>query len=125
METAFVHCRPGGVAVLVPDSTSETFVAATDHGGRDGDDGRAARYLQWEWDPDPSDNWVLGEFAFVLREADGTVDVVHETHRWGLFGRAVWLRLLAETGFRATTVTEETTEDRPPREFFVTHRPAR
>jgi trans-aconitate methyltransferase len=124
METAFVHCLPGGVAVLVPDSTTETFEPMTDHGGRDGDDGRAVRYLDWVWDPDPNDSWALTEYAFLLRETDGSVDVVHETHRSGLFGRDVWLRLLTETGFRTEAVTEVTVEDRTPREFFVAHRPA-
>jgi SAM-dependent methyltransferase len=124
IETAFVHCRPGGVAVLVPDSTTETFEATTDHGGRDDPDGRGVRYLDWVWDPNPDDTWALVEYAFLLREADGSVDVVHETHRCGLFGRDVWMRLLAETGFRAEAVTEVTIEDRTPREFFVGHRPS-
>ena len=47
MATAFVHCRPGGVALFVPDDTRETFAPGTDHGGDDGPDGRAARYLEW------------------------------------------------------------------------------
>jgi trans-aconitate methyltransferase len=124
METVFVHCRPGGLAVLVPDSTTETFVPMTDHGGHDAADGRrGARYLEWVWDPDPTDSWALAEFVFLLREIDGPVDVVHETHRWGLFDREVWLRLLTETGFRTEVVTEVTIEDRTPRQFFVAHRP--
>ena len=45
IETAFVHCRPGGVAVFVPDHTTETFEPETDHGGVDGADGRAVRYV--------------------------------------------------------------------------------
>jgi hypothetical protein len=56
--------------------------------------------------------------------ADGSVDVVHETHRCGLFGRDVWLRFLTDTGFRADAVTEVTVEDRTPRQFFVGHRPS-
>src|SRR5689334_9183957 len=52
MTTAFVHCRPGGVVVFAPDCVKETFRAATDHGGSDGD-GRAIRYLAWTCDPDP------------------------------------------------------------------------
>ena len=53
-ETAFVHCRPGGVAVFVPDYVRERFRPRTSHGGYD----RGAmglRYLEWVWDPDPSD----------------------------------------------------------------------
>ncbi len=35
METTFVHSRPGGVALFVPDEMRETFVPSTDHGGCD------------------------------------------------------------------------------------------
>ena len=35
LETAFVHCRPGGVAVFVPDDIRETFEPETEHGGHD------------------------------------------------------------------------------------------
>ncbi len=117
--TAFVHCSPGGVAVFMPDATKETFVEETDHGGTDGDDGRAVRYLDWTWDPDPTDTWALTEYAFLLRDADGTVHSAHETHRLGVFGHDDWLRIMADTGFEARAVTEVTTEDRPPRQVFV------
>ena len=53
IETAYAHCRPGGVAVFVPDHTSEAFEASTDHGGDDSAHGRGVRYLEWTWDPDP------------------------------------------------------------------------
>ena len=66
------------------------------------------RYLEWHWDPDPDDSWTQTEYVFVLRGADGAVEVVHEAHRHGLFGRDVWLRLLADAGFEPTAVTEET-----------------
>jgi SAM-dependent methyltransferase len=119
IETAFVHCRPGGVAVFVPDHVAETFEPETGCGGGDGSDGRGARFLEWSWDPDPGDTWMRADFVYLLRERDGQVQAVHESHRLCLFGRATWLRLLAEAGFEASTVTEETTEDREPRELFV------
>jgi SAM-dependent methyltransferase len=121
--TAIVHCRPGGIAVFVPDHTAETFEAMSDHGGGDAADGRGVRYLEWAWDPDPADTWTLTEYAFLLRDAGGSVRVVHETHRTGLFSRDVWLQLLASAGFVARAVTEQTTEDRAPRELFTGHRP--
>lgn len=124
MDTAFVHCRPGGVAVFVPDYTAETFEPGSDHGGSDAPDGRGVRYLDWTWDPDPADTWVLSEYAFVLRHTDHTVQFAHETHRLGLFSHSTWLRLLAKAGFGAQAVAEVTTEDRPPRDFFVGHRDA-
>jgi hypothetical protein len=57
------------------------------------------RYLDWTWDPDPADTWIQTEYAFLLRNADGSVHVVHESHRTGLFNRDAWLRLLARAGF--------------------------
>ena len=123
MATAFAHCRPGGVAVFVPDCLAETFTADTGCGGGDGDDGRGARFLQWSYDPDPRDTWTLTDYVYLLRDRSGPVQVVHETHRLGLFGRPVWLRLLAGAGFEAQAIKEETTEDRPPREFFLGRRP--
>lgn len=123
LATAFVHCRPGGLVLIEPDDTRETFVPATDHGGTDAPDGRGVRYLEWSWDPDPDDTWILTAYALLLRDADGTVRMEHEIHRHGLFGTGEWLQLLADAGFDARAVPEETSEDRPPRTLFVGHRP--
>jgi SAM-dependent methyltransferase len=99
METAWAHCRPGGVALFVPDYVRESFTPGTDHGGHDGDD-RGLRYLEWQWDPDPNDDTYVVDFAYLLRE--GTeVRAVHDRHVCGLFGRDEWLGLLREVGFRA------------------------
>lgn len=123
LETAYTHCRPSGVAVFVPDATAETFTPGTSCGGSDGVDGRAARYLDWTWNLDQAANTVLTDYVFVLREADGSMHVAHETHRTGLFSRDVWLRLLNAVGFAAEIVIERTTEDRAPRDVFVARRP--
>jgi trans-aconitate methyltransferase len=119
LATAFAHCRPGGITVVIPDHTAESWEPSTDCGGNDGADGRAARYLSWDWDPDPTDTWTATEYAFVLRRPDGAVDVVHETHRTGLFPVATWLRLLTDVGFDAESTPEATTEDRPARTIFL------
>ena len=123
IDTAFAHCRPGGIALFVPDYTTETFEANSEHGGSDDADGRGARYLAWTWDPDPADSSIITEYAFLLREAEGSVRAVHETHRTGLFSRDVWLRLLADVGFDPYIVTEQTGEDRAARDLFVARRP--
>ena len=123
METAFVHCRPGGITMFLPDNTTETFEPDADHGGTDDPTGRGVRFLDWSWDPDPEDTWYLMEYAFLLRETDGSVRAVHETHRLGLFSREEWLGHLTDAGFEATTFREETTEDRTPRDVFVAQRP--
>jgi SAM-dependent methyltransferase len=110
METAFVHCRPGGVALFVPDELRETFVPSTDHGGNDKEN-RSVRYVQWTTDPDPRDTAILVDFGILLRDEQGVVRVVHERQTHGLFSRAVWLRLLRKTGFVASVVTDERIRD--------------
>jgi SAM-dependent methyltransferase len=122
--TARAHLRPGGLVLLTPDHTSETFAPATECGGTDGPDGRGIRYLEWTHDPDPSDGQASVEYALVTRDADGRVAFHGETHTIGLFPRATWLRLLEASGLRAEAVEERTTEDRAPRTLFVGHRPA-
>ena len=122
MATAFVHCRPGGVAVFLPDDTAESFVAETDHGGHDGIDGRAARYLEWSWDPDPTDTTITTHYVLVLRHADGRVETFEDPHQPRPVPAATWLRLLEDTGFEPEAVREETTEERRPRELFIGRR---
>jgi SAM-dependent methyltransferase len=104
VETAFVHCRPGGAALFCPDHVRERFAPSTEHGGHDGD-GASARYLEWSWDPDPADDTYVVDYAFVLREGD-RVRVEHDRHVEGLFARAVWMEVLGEVGFEARSVTE-------------------
>ena len=117
METAFAHCRPGGAALFEPDCVRETFQPSTDHGGHDGP-ARGLRYLEWTWDPDPTDTLITTDFAYLLRDADGSVTVEHDHHVCGLFARADWLRLLREVGFEPDVVV-----DAYRREVFVAKKP--
>ncbi len=105
LETAFVHTRPGGASIFVPDCVRETFVADTKHGGHDGP-GRALRYLEWTYDPDPADTTFVTEFAMLLREGSDSTRVRYDRHVEGLFARADWLRFVAETGFEVSSVED-------------------
>jgi len=116
LETAFVHCKAGGVALLVPDYVRETFEPSTDHGGEDGDH-RALRYIEWTYDPDDTDTTYTTEYVYLLREADQPLRIEHEQHIGGLFPRAEWLRLLHETGF-----APEIVRDAYGRDLFVARR---
>lgn len=124
MDTAYAHCRPGGVAVFEPDDTAESYEPRSDHGGNDAPDGRAARYLEWHSAPDPASGVVRVDYVFVLRRPGAEPQVVHDVHRCGLFSRQVWLDTVRAAGFEPSSVLEETTEDRPLRELFIGHRPA-
>jgi SAM-dependent methyltransferase len=115
MQTAFVHLRAGGVALFAPDHVRETFSAAeaSDCGGNDRD-GRAARYLEWTFDPDPSDTTYIAEYVYLLHEAGKPTQAAYDRHVCGLFSRADWLRLLADVGFlEATSMPFEHSEVPP------------
>jgi len=125
IETAFVHCAPGGAAVFAPDAIRETFQPATDHGGHDAGT-RGLRYLSWTWDPDPSDTSYLTDYAYLLRMPDGTMRVEHDRHVEGLFARADWLRLLSAAGFEPRAVRFDHSELEPGSyEIFTAVKPER
>jgi len=112
VHTASLHCKPGGLVLLVPDCTRETFKPGTDCGGNDGG-GRGMRYLEWTWDPDPADSTFLVDYAYLLREADGSVRVMHDRHAHGLFSRAEWLAVLEAEGFKAQIMPFDHSEIEP------------
>lgn len=118
LETAFVHLRPGGAAVIAPDCVRETFKPGTEHGGHDGPD-RALRYLEWSHDPDPDDTTFVTDFAMLLREGAGDVRVRYDRHVEGIFPRATWVDILRDVGFDVSVVG-----DRWERELFVARRRA-
>ena len=124
IETAFVHCQPGGAALFAPDFVRENFRLSTDCGGHDNQT-HGLRYLEWTWDPDPADTTYVVDYAYLLRTPDGATRVEHDRHVEGLFGREEWLRLLSEAGFQARAVPLDHSELQPgSHEVFVAKRPS-
>jgi SAM-dependent methyltransferase len=103
VETAFLHTRPGGVALFCPDQIRETFKPSTEHGGSDAD-GRGLRYLQWTWDAVPGDSTCTTDYAYLLKDRDGSVRVLHDRHECGLFGLDEWSSILRSAGFAPSLV---------------------
>jgi SAM-dependent methyltransferase len=123
IETAYLHTRPGGAALFAPDHVKELFQPRTEHGGTDGEKG-SARFLEWTWDPDPSDSTCTVEYAFLLKDERGSVRVVHDRHIEGVFSRALWLRAMKQAGFEATVVpVKPPVEEAGRYEVFVGKRP--
>jgi SAM-dependent methyltransferase len=107
LTTAAEHLRPGGVLVITPDATRETFAPATRKGGHDGADGRSLRYLEWTTDPDPDDSTYYSDLVMLLREPGKPLRIEHDHYVVGLFAEATWRRLLEEVGLEVVAVDVE------------------
>jgi len=97
IETAYVHCRPGGAVLFSTDYVRESFQENTNHGGHS-KDGRHLRYLEWTHDPDTADTQYLVDMAYVMDDGK-VVNCYHDRHRMGLFPQDTWMRLMKEAGF--------------------------
>jgi len=116
--TARAHCRTGGVALFVPDCVRETLAPGTDHGGHDGPDGRGLRYLEWTASsPAPTETTYIVDYAYLLREPDGSVRVEHDRHVCGVFSRGDWVGWMEEAGFAVRVETMNDGDDN--RDVFI------
>ncbi len=101
METARAHLSPGGVVLLCPDATRESWLPAAEHCVRRGG-GRTLYYLDCASDPDPTDSETILDVVLVMREVDDRVRVAHDRHHHGLFPESTWMALLDRAGFAAS-----------------------
>lgn len=123
IQTAYAHCKPGGVALFAPDQTRETFQPSTNHGGNDSEL-RGMRYLEWTWDPDPNDTSYVVDFAYLLRDEKGNIQAEHDHHVFGVFSRETWLQIIAEEGFEPKAVSyPQTDNDSYCNEVFIGVKP--
>ena len=112
IQTAFLHCKPGGIALFAPDYTRETFKPTTDHGGHDSG-ARSLRYLEWSWDPDDSDTTFISTMVYLLREGSSEIRCVLDPHVMGIFTHSDWMRLITRAGFKAQSRPFEHSEIEP------------
>ncbi|MCK6502215.1 class I SAM-dependent methyltransferase [Myxococcota bacterium] len=99
--TAARHLVPGGAFLVLPDVVEEDFREGHVAGGAADlptAPGRAARMLEWHWDPVPGDGRYRVDMAFLLREADGTVRCLHDVHTMALRSRAALWAAIRGTG---------------------------
>ncbi len=98
LQTAFLHCRPGGVALFVPDGTLESYENSSEIGGEDGD-GRALRYVEWAHRDDPASRHYFVDFTLMMRTGTEPLVVETDRHHHYLFTHEEWLRAIEAAGF--------------------------
>lgn len=98
LQTAAIHCKLGGIVLVVPDYVRETFVESTQHGGHDKP--KSMRYLEWTWQPEENNAIYFMEFSYLLR--DGLrIHAVYDRHTCGLFSLDEWLSAFHTAGLKA------------------------
>ena len=102
------HLSPGGVVVVSPDDTKETFVqnrtVVTSAVGKRKPANVEVMFVENSYDPNPDDDHYEGTMVYLIRE-DGKLRVETDRHVLGLFPLDVWREALTAVGFR---VHEET-----------------
>lgn len=98
LRTAHAHLNPGGVLIVTPDVTPETFVqnkTTTTTSTRDGVD---VVFVENVYDPDPADDCYETTILYLIRDER---QLRIETDRWtmGIFSLDTWRRVLRDTGF--------------------------
>lgn len=121
--TAWEHLRPGGAALFAPDDFAETWRGATVSGGHDGPDGRGLRYVEWSHRTSTRAPVYENDFAYLLREADGSLRVEMDRHLCAAHPREAWLAAFRDAGFVDVRVIElQHSEVEPGRWFHLVGR---
>lgn len=112
--TASAHLDPGGVLVVTPDVTIETFsqnktIATPSTRAGTGDELDVV-FVENAYDPDPTDEQYETTILYLIRD-HGRLRI--ETDHWtmGLFALDTWRRALRETGFDVHEGPYNTGED--------------
>ena len=104
LTSAATHLRPGGVLLLQPDFVRETFPGNHADHQAFRDRQREITCVSYAHDPDRDDTLFELVMLFLIHHrgsgrAGGTLEVVEDRHRLGLFPLSAWLRLLRAAGF--------------------------
>jgi SAM-dependent methyltransferase len=107
LATAGAHVGRDGVLIVLPDYVAETFAPGVETGGNDGSDRRSIRYICWSHAPAAGATVHDADYAIMLRNPDGSVEVVHDRHTIGLFARDTWRNAFLRAGFAAPRIVSD------------------
>jgi len=114
LETAAAHLEPGGLCVIAPTYTRETFID-----GEVADDGTTTEsedltYFSYVHDPDPKDDTFEMILLYLIRNMKTrAVELIEDRHTCGLFSNEQWLAWMGDAGFDAHHDTGDAGVDEP------------
>ena len=102
---AWKHLAPGGVLVVGPDDTVETFrqnaTSVSHAAGSTKPDDIDVVFVENAYDPDPDDETYEGTMVYLIRE-NGRLRVETDHHLLGLFPKQVWRDTLEDVGLEVS-----------------------
>ncbi len=96
--TAHAHLNPGGVLVVTPDVTAETFQQNKTSITPAARNGLDVVFIENVYDPDPTDEQYETTILYLIRE-HRRLRIEADLWTMGVFSMDVWRRVLSETGF--------------------------
>jgi SAM-dependent methyltransferase len=118
-QNAYHHLRVGGVMVVAPDDTIETFhqnrTQVNYANAKAKPDNIDVAFIENYYDPNPSDDTYEGTFVYLIRDS-GKLRIETDHHVLGLFSLNVWRTALHEAGFE---VYEETSSEEQDHIMFA------
>lgn len=97
-DTAAAHLRPGGVLITAVEQCREFFRDPNIDHATHTDGETLLTYVEYRYDPDPSDTAVEHRFIYFIRRGAG-LRVEEDRHVTGLFPFATWVDGMAAAGF--------------------------
>lgn len=119
LTTAAAHLRPGGVAIIAPTYTAQTFTPHDYAADQCDTDRGPVTYLSHVGEAAPCGERFDLTMVFVLPDAEGRNRVETDRHPCGLFGEPTWLELMQEAGLDPQPLQSEIPGGGRPWTLFV------
>ena len=116
--TAAIHLRPGGLFLVAPTYTRETYVNHQAEHDHRMDSQAEVTFVSYVRHEPTSTTFEL--IMLLLIKEHGRMRIEQDRHTCGLFAQSTWHRLLAEAGFDVEKHAHESNEGDPlPSDMFV------
>ncbi len=114
LETAAAHLEPGGLCVIAPTYTRETFIDGEVADDGTTTDSQELTYFTYVHDPDPMDDTFEMILLYLIRDMNTrAVELVEDRHTCGLFSNDQWLAWIEDAGFDARHDAGDAGADEP------------